>query len=564
MTHGNVLPEISHLPLDDQFLILLHKKIMNKTGSAKRRAKKYYIDQYRKTGLIPGPLLLAGRGILEGRKCSGRPRSLDTRVRERFIEMVKASVDPQREDFIFITRKARTVKNYHLWLEEEFNQSISLAALRRCVKAENLKLYLEKPDFDEEEETVKHCFNSEPVFDLIQVDGCAFRYLKIRDKNRMWRKPQVIEFYDTGSRHMFILDFYFSESSRNAVDLFTRFLLSTPFPEKKIRLRPDNAKGFLNLKRSINALNLKHSLPGRFYMEPDFSRVCAPKDKVHLESSHRSLHNFEIRIIKAFENRIVKTEPGYVFKNGKREKITVTLLDVGLEELRKHNIIETYRKEHNGLKHYFSENGRTTEWIPEQKLENYLSEVSPIEFSSSDVKEFAKYGFRRIKATVSNRGTITFDNRKYYVAVGAENFSKHKSTKVYISCFADKLFIFEYKDDGLLLGEALSQKPFEKPVYLPKNKIESNEVELIAKFLEQQGMVIERVSLIEKKANGLTLAATKEIYNRNKRRYRNFLFKLNQPLEKIGTAMFNAFLLDCERHQRKTHVAPYASSCGEK
>jgi len=111
MTHNNVLPEISNLPLDDQFLILLHKKIMNKTGSTKRRAKKYYIDQYRKTGLMPAPLLLAGRGILEGRKCSGRPRSLNTRVRERFVEMVKASVDPQREDFIFITRKARTVKN---------------------------------------------------------------------------------------------------------------------------------------------------------------------------------------------------------------------------------------------------------------------------------------------------------------------------------------------------------------------------------------------------------------------------------------------------------------------
>ncbi len=162
-------------------------------------------------------------------------------------------------------------------------------------------------------------------------------------------------------------------------------------------------------------------------MEPDFSRVCAPKDKVHIESSHRSLHNFEIRIIKTFENRIVKTEPGDVFKNGKREKITVTLLDVDIEELRKHNILESYRKKHNDLKHNFSGNGRTTAWIPEHKLENYLSKVSPIEFSS--------------------------------------------------------------KDDGLLIGEALCQKPFEKPVYPPEDKIESNEVELIAKFLEQQGMV---------------------------------------------------------------------------
>jgi len=54
--------DISQLPLDDQFMILLHKKIMDKTGSAKRRAKKYYMDQYKKTGVIPKPLLIAGQG----------------------------------------------------------------------------------------------------------------------------------------------------------------------------------------------------------------------------------------------------------------------------------------------------------------------------------------------------------------------------------------------------------------------------------------------------------------------------------------------------------------------
>ncbi|BBO88365.1 hypothetical protein [Desulfosarcina ovata] len=33
--------DFEQLPMDDRFLILLHKKIMDKTGSAKRRAKKY-------------------------------------------------------------------------------------------------------------------------------------------------------------------------------------------------------------------------------------------------------------------------------------------------------------------------------------------------------------------------------------------------------------------------------------------------------------------------------------------------------------------------------------------
>ena len=96
------------MSIDDRFYLLLHKKIMKKTGFAKRRAKKYYMDQYRKTGIIAWPLLLAEKGVMEGRKCSGRPRSLDQAVRMRFIEMVKASCDPLSPGFIFITRKART------------------------------------------------------------------------------------------------------------------------------------------------------------------------------------------------------------------------------------------------------------------------------------------------------------------------------------------------------------------------------------------------------------------------------------------------------------------------
>ncbi len=294
--------DISTLSLDDQFMILLHKKIMNKTGSAKRRAKKYYKDQYKKTGIIPKPLLLAGQGIMEGRKCSGRPRALSCDVKNRFIDMVKASCDMNDPNFIYITRKARVITNYHKFLEEEFQKKISIYALRRLVREKNLYLYLQQPDFDESR-VDKGYFNPEKIFDLVQVDGCKFQYFKIKDESEKWCKPQVIEFYDTGSRYMFVLDFYFSETSHNAVDLFTRFLLDVPFPKKRIRLRPDRAKGFLNLKRPIHELNIKYSMPDGFYMEPDFSGVRSPKHKVHLESSHRSLHNFEIRIIKKFEDK---------------------------------------------------------------------------------------------------------------------------------------------------------------------------------------------------------------------------------------------------------------------
>jgi len=547
------------MTLDERFYLLLHKKIMHKKGSAKRRAKKYYKDQYQKTGIIPGPLLLAEKGIMEGRKCSGRPRSLDEQVQNCFVQMVKASCDHSNQGFIFITRKARTIKNYHHWLETELNRPISLTALRRCVTRKNLKPYLNKPDF-EEDVLEKNCFASEPVFDLIQVDGCTFRYFKIRNDKGYWQKPNVIEFYDTGSRYMFVLDTYFSENSWNSVDLFTQFLLSTPFPQKTVRIRPDNAKGFLNLKRAINALNLSHSIPGGFYMESDFARIHAAKEKAHLESSHRSLHNFEIRIIKAFENRIVKTEPGFHFAHGKKEKITVTLLDINLYDLKTSGLIEAYRHEHNSSKHFFSENGMASSWIPEQKLSEFFrAEPEILTFSPDQVKQYMKYGFTKTKATVSKKKMIRFDNQNYYVTVGADLFSSHKSTPVQISRYNDKLFIFEPKNNGILLGEALSQKPYEKPVKPSDCRLEDNELELMITFLERHGMVVSRPELIEIHHKGLNLAMTKDIYQLNQNRYASYMKKIRQPQKRKGEALFNAFLLDCQNHQRRRHVAPYAS-----
>ena len=551
--------DTDNLTLDDRFYLLLHKKIMNKKGSAKRSSKKYYKDQYKKTGIIPGPLLLAEKSIMEGRKCSGRRFSLDEQTIGRFTEMVKASCDPSSQGFIFITQKARTIKNYHYWLEKELNKAISLAALRRTVKRKNLKPYLDKPDF-EDDIPVRNNFKPEPVFDLIQMDGCVFRYLKIKNDKHHWQKPQVIEFYDTGSRHMFILDAYFSESSWNSVDLFTQFLSGTPFPQKRIRIRPDHAKGFLNLKRPINALNLKHSTPGGFYMEPDFARVHAPKDKAHLESSHRSLHNFEIRIIKEFENQIVKKVPGIIFKNGKKEKITVTCLDITLQDLKENQLIEKYRHAHNSTRHYFSEGGQISAWVPDEKLASFFTtNTDLLTFSPDQVKEYMKYGFQKVKAKVSKQKTIRFDNQNYYVSDGYDLFSSHKSTPVQISKYNDRLFIFEPKSDGILLGEAIAEKPFEKPEKsLPVLSVE-NESDRIIAFLEQNGMVVDRPFLIEIHQKGISLAMVKIIFKNNKKRYITYMKKMRQPEDRQGAALFNAFMLDCQNHQRKTQVTPYAS-----
>jgi hypothetical protein len=550
--------DLDRLPMDDRFMILLHKKIMDKTGSARRRAKKYYMDQYRKTGVIPKPLLLAGQGIMEGRKCSGRRRVLTEKIQKRFIEMVKASSDPLDDRFVFITRRGRTIKNYHAWLEQEFNRSISLDALRRFAKHAHLKVYLEKPDFEQEENSGV-CFKDEAVFDLIQMDGCKFRYFKIRSGDG-WAKPQVIEFFDTGSRNMFVLEAYFSESSQNSVDLLVKLLVSTPFPRKKIRLRPDNAKGFVNLKRPINELNLKYSLPGGFYLQPDFSRVNAPRDKAHLESSHRGLHYFEMQIIKHFENRIARTKPGYIYRNGKKEQITVTYLDIDLETLRKSGLIESYRRQHNEAKHYFSVDGKTSAWVPREKFDDALGQCETFSFNVDDVRHFSKYGYDKIRATGSPKGIITFNNHSYHVAVGARNFSRHKSTRVYISNLGDKLFIFECKQDGILLGEALRREPYEKPI--KQATAEPNAVELISAFLREKKMVVDRPQLIDIHLRGVTLDAAKAIYRQNRKRYIAYAIKLRQPETITGKALFNAFILDCQRQLSNSPVVEYAP-CSE-
>lgn len=541
---------MDQLPQDDRFFILLHKKIMNKTGSAKRRAKKYYTDQYKKTGLIPKPLLLAQNGIMEGRKCSGRKRVLDQMVKKRFVQMLKASCDPLDPSFIFITQKARTIKNYHHFLQQEFNRKISIAALRRLVKEQNLRIYLGKPDFEEHQ--LPHAFKDQQVFELVQMDGCVLQYLKIRGQTGAWQKVRLIETYDTGSRYLFALDAFFSESSMNAVDIFSQFLRSTPFAQKKIRLRPDNAAGFVNLLRVINALNIAYSTPGGFYLQADFTRKRTPKDNAHLESSHRSLHNFEIRIIKAFEDRIVKTEPGFVFKNGKKFKITITFLDIGLDQLKQSGLIEAYRRQHNDSRHHFSVAGKTMAWIPAQRLADYLAAVQTISFSQEHVKDLIKYGFDKIKATVSVKGTVTFRNQKYVLVQGAEKFSRQQSTKVYVSSVDGKLLIFEQKKDGILLGEAICQKPFEKPQNSCPPQLKHNEVELIRCFLQQKNMLVDTVALVERHRQGLSLCLAQAIYEHNRKRYEHYLKKLRQPPQIAATALFNAFMLDCIRYQRKS------------
>jgi hypothetical protein len=83
-----------------------------------------------------------------------------------------------------------------------------------------------------------------------------------------------------------------------------------------------------------------------------------------------------------------------------------------------------------------------------------------------------------------------------------------------------KLLIFEFKEDGILLGEAICQEPFEKPDRKSPARVKENEVERIIDFLCENTMVVDRITLIECHRKGLTLTMAKTIYERNRRKVR--------------------------------------------
>jgi len=130
---------------------------------------------------------------------------------------------------------------------------------------------------------------------------------------------------------------------------------------------------------------------------------------------------------------------------------------------------------------------------------------------------------------------------------------------VQISKYNEKLFIFEPKNNGILLGEALAKKPFEKPIKSLAVQPDANELDTMIAFLEQNSMVVNRPTLIETYHKGLSLGLAKQIFNHNQKRYIAYAKKMRQPENTKGLALFNAFMLDCQNRQRKSNVAPYAS-----
>jgi len=148
---------------DEEFNMLLFRKTLNMTATGRSSARKYYRDQYQKTGVIP-----KGLYHREGRKASGRKQAHSNVLEEKFVAMVKKSACANINDLEFTTQKLRTIENFKRRLEQEFGE-VKPHTLYRLSKKHHLEYYLNKPD-DAEPDQKCTTFEAFEVFDLIFMD----------------------------------------------------------------------------------------------------------------------------------------------------------------------------------------------------------------------------------------------------------------------------------------------------------------------------------------------------------------------------------------------------------
>jgi hypothetical protein len=109
------------------------------------------------------------------------------------------------------------------------------------------------------------------------------------------------------------------------------------------------------------------------------------------------------------------------------------------------------------------------------------------------------------------------------------------------------------------LGEAIAKKPFDRPPAPEPSPVPPDELDTIIALLEKHKMAVDRPVLIEVYHKGLTLARVAQVLDHNQSRYADYIKKINQPDNRRNQALFNAFMLDCQKSLNTNHVATYAS-----
>lgn len=574
--------------LKKEFEELLWKKVVNRPDS--RQLAYYYRRQFEKTGRIPKGLQLVTQGIYDGRKASGRPRAFRDDVRQAFMDLVKQSTESP-ESINFITQPLRTLNNYRERIVELFGEehTPNLQAFYSLCKRHGLWRYVTKPDYQEVAGSKRqHFFAQQSVYELLQMDGCVFHTFEILTPDGGYKSPQVIEILDTGSRYMFACDVYWSESNANSIDIMQQWLTNNPLPKQMIHFRPDNAKGFTNLKRCLAEMNRKYGSPTGFYLNDNYARAGKGKDKSHLETSHRVLHKYEDTIIRhfkaagAFDGTTKRTS----FKTrNKIKEITVTRLRITLEDLRQSGLIERYRSEiHNGREHNFSKGAMREKWAPTNKYNEWLAdktEADLIRFTPEEVEGFFRYGYDKRKASVQPDGTLQFNNRTYYVVGPTDWLNFNSGTPVHASEHNGKLYLFENNADGPFIAEAVTVTKYEREkedvaspgavsIAAPKKPPaagKQNEFEMIVAYLVRQGMQISeshRQRLLTMHREGLTLDKINSVIEANQEHYNSYRSNSDLSNAQVSLVLVNLFFshLAESDHRPPAQIIPYAKIGG--
>jgi len=515
------------------FEIMINKKV--KYHKNPDQSRYYHRRKFIKTRKLPSSLFCR-----EGRKYSAE-RALLKKEEDRFIQMVLDSSDIKNP--AFIPRRTRKVASYYQpKMEEEFGKKFNANVLRRLIKRRtDLTEAVNNPDAPKKYKSKGAFFfdtSTLDVFSLIQIDGVNLRHIEIRD-GETWKKPVIIEFYDTASRAFLCCKAYFAESNYAGVDIFAKFLMENQFPQQRIRLRPDNAKGFRNMERVMSQvmtnfenirlplihLNDSRSLSG-FVLDADFAKPGAPKWKVHLESAHRFVHAQEAMMIdrlRALGKEVEKITKSKIISN-KQEETGVVRFDMTIDEFNEIAVYDECYERWNNSTHQFTVNDSRSRWCPDKVLSAYLEKRDTITFTEKDVLEFYKYGYNKDLATISenNNGKfITYKKRQWYITQG--NFTTHQKVKV--SLVNGKLYIFEKKANGICIGEAMPAQKYEIPEKKKDGNIEKGEIELIIEYLERLGMQINdggRKVIIDNYGRGkgpLNLSVAQYIINADKKKY---------------------------------------------
>lgn len=523
---------------------LLYRHLLGRNPASKRTLKCKYTKQYNETGIIP-PVLF-GNGV-DGRKGhSGLKSTLPEDIKIRFEAMIRERAD--KASSTFRTKRHRRVTVMHRALEKELNQVIAIHKLNQWLKSQpDLKALIKMEDAEKITNKTPSAFPMIPVGSVIMMDGVEADYFELvgGDLIKKPLKPVWIELFDTGSRKLMAMHAYGSESNENSADIFNRFIRGNDFAHQAMHIRPDNAKGFLNLKHVLHELNqhCKATKDGFTFID-DYARPLKPKDKAHLESSHRLFHDWEDTVITHYERlgRVVGRRPATRRIGNKVVDITITQIDITLEEFNASGLTQEYVDFHNNNdKHRFTEDGVQKIWSPAQRWDAHINDYMTandgvfLTFSDAESRIVKIHGCRKHNATISKEGTITFQKRRYSVnasLIGIGVWSRSTTTHIKVGLLSDDALALFSAQNGQFIGEAAVVVSMEAPKHVTdsiKAKVmkadsDTRRIEIV-EVLRKQGFIVSmgengNYQLLVQVINlGLTIELTKELLISNKEKY---------------------------------------------